>query len=80
MRRFDGTGPQGEGPLTGRGDGYCAVAKPDSGQPYGLAGIRQRPFGGGLGQIAGWALGFGRRGRGAGRGVRRSASRGRGCW
>ncbi|MCU0522849.1 MAG: DUF5320 domain-containing protein [Anaerolineae bacterium] len=76
MPRFDGTGPQGEGPLTGRGDGYCAVARPDQGQPYGLAGLRQRPFGGFLGRLAGWSLGLGRRGRGAGRG----AGRGRRRW
>jgi hypothetical protein len=25
MPRFDGTGPMGLGPLTGRGMGYCAV-------------------------------------------------------
>lgn len=24
MPRFDGTGPQGQGPMTGRGAGYCA--------------------------------------------------------
>jgi len=45
MPRFDGTGPQGEGPLTGRGDGYCAVRLPDEpGQPaYGYAGQQGRP-------------------------------------
>jgi len=25
MPRFDGTGPRGMGPMTGRGMGYCAV-------------------------------------------------------
>jgi len=25
MPRFDGTGPRGRGPMTGRGNGYCAV-------------------------------------------------------
>jgi hypothetical protein len=25
MPRFDGTGPMGQGPMTGRGMGYCAV-------------------------------------------------------
>jgi hypothetical protein len=25
MPRFDGTGPMGQGPMTGRGTGYCAV-------------------------------------------------------
>ena len=34
MPRFDGTGPMGQGPLTGRGMGYCAVPFSDSsGQP-----------------------------------------------
>jgi len=28
MPRFDGTGPKGRGPLTGRGMGYCAVRFP----------------------------------------------------
>jgi hypothetical protein len=31
MPRFDGTGPRGTGPLTGRGMGYCAI--PFSGAP-----------------------------------------------
>ena len=25
MPGFDGTGPRGEGPMTGRGEGYCAL-------------------------------------------------------
>jgi len=29
MPGFDGTGPRGAGPLTGRGEGYCAVQLPD---------------------------------------------------
>ncbi len=29
MPRFDGTGPRGEGPFTGRGEGYCVVRLPD---------------------------------------------------
>lgn len=28
MPGFDGTGPRGEGPMTGGGGGYCAVAAP----------------------------------------------------
>ena len=32
MPGFDGTGPMGMGPLTGRGMGFCAV--PYSGTPY----------------------------------------------
>ena len=44
MPRFDGTGPQGMGPMTGRGEGYCALVIPDSGQaPYGYAGLQGTP-------------------------------------
>lgn len=28
MPRFDGTGPGGQGPMTGRGNGYCAMRLP----------------------------------------------------
>ncbi len=61
MPRFDGTGPQGQGPLTGRGDGYCAVANPTGSRPYGVVGVGQRPFGGFLGRFASWVprLGLG---------------------
>lgn len=78
MPRLDGSGPQGQGPLTGRGDGYCAVADPAGRRPYGVAGVGQRPFGGFLGRLVGWVprLGPGRRGRGMGRG----GGRGRGRW
>ena len=81
MPRFDGTGPQGEGPLTGRGEGYCAVAQPQSGQPYGVAGLQGQPVRGGfLGRFTRW-FGLGRRGgrgRAAGRGMGRGGGRGRG--
>jgi hypothetical protein len=44
MPRFDGTGPQGMGPMTGRGEGYCALVIPESGQaPYGYAGLQGTP-------------------------------------
>jgi hypothetical protein len=44
MPRFDGTGPQGQGPMTGRGEGYCAVRIPESGEPpYGYAGQQGTP-------------------------------------
>ena len=42
MPAFDGTGPRGLGPMTGRGEGYCAVAFPSPGTgraPYGYAGV-----------------------------------------
>ena len=50
MPRIDGTGPQGAGPLTGRGLGPCG---------RGLARGRGGWFGRGLGLARG--LGFGRR-------------------
>jgi len=44
MPRFDGTGPQGQGPMTGRGEGYCAVEVPESGEvPVGYAGLQGTP-------------------------------------
>jgi len=44
MPRFDGTGPQGQGPMTGRGEGYCSLALPRSGQAsYGYAGLQGTP-------------------------------------
>jgi hypothetical protein len=44
MPRFDGTGPRGQGPMTGRGEGYCAVKIPESGEePYGYAGLQGTP-------------------------------------
>lgn len=78
MPGFDGLGPQGDGPMTGRGEGHCAVAQPRSGKPYGLAGIQGRPVRGGffgrLARVFGpRGLGRGRRagrGRGVGRGGR----------
>ncbi len=67
MPGFDGTGPWGEGPMTGRSLGVCA------GGPY-VAGYGRGPgFGGGRGfgrgRGPGWGRGFGRgRGPGWGRG------------
>ena len=46
MARLDGTGPRGAGPLTGRGEGYCAVQLPDPGTGQagtGFAGLAGRP-------------------------------------
>ncbi len=67
----DGTGPRGEGPMTGRGQGYCAV---DFAQPPGAV----RSYGGRLFRwsrpLASLGRAFGR-GRGAGRG--RGGGRGR---
>jgi hypothetical protein len=44
MPRFDGTGPRGEGPFTGHGEGYCAVRRPDGDEAaVGFAGRQGRP-------------------------------------
>lgn len=49
MPGFDGTGPMGQGPLTGRQMGYCAGAR----------GTAYRGFGRGLGRGFGRGLGRG---------------------
>ena len=65
MPRGNGTGPNGSGPKTGRGAGYCAG--------NGLPGYASSNFGRGIGRGAGFGqgrgFGFGR-GRGAGLGFR----------
>ena len=46
MPRYDGTGPRGEGPFTGRGEGYCAIRwrKPAPGTAVvGFAGLQGAP-------------------------------------
>ncbi len=82
MPRFDGTGPQGRGPMTGRGEGYCATVVPESGQaPYGYAGLQGTPVRGS--RFTRWsrpATWLGRtfgRGRGQGAGARGRGRRGR---
>lgn len=57
MPRFDGTGPLGQGPLTGGGFGYCIGTQPYYGRSpiWGLGG-RARLWGG--------SRGFGYGGRG----------------
>lgn len=60
MPRGDGTGPLSQGPLTGRGFGFCSGG---AGVGYG------RGFGYGLGRGSGFRCGFGMgAGRGFGRG------------
>jgi hypothetical protein len=85
MPRFDGTGPQGLGPMTGRGEGYCALVVPESGQaPYGYVGAQGTPVRLGPAAVrptigarfARWLRPAARRGLGRGRG--RSARRGQG--
>jgi len=72
MPGFDGTGPRGEGPMTGRGEGNCAIRLPDpqSGQvPYGYIGRTGVPVRLGLGARLGRGMlrGWGRRRGGRGR-------------
>lgn len=44
MPRFDGTGPGGGGPMTGRGEGYCVVQLPEPNRPAcGYAGLEGAP-------------------------------------
>ena len=46
MPGFDGTGPRGLGPMTGRGEGYCAFTLPEpgtEGTSYGYAGLAGIP-------------------------------------
>jgi hypothetical protein len=52
MPRGDGTGPMGQGPMTGRGLGYCAG--------YPNPGFMQPVPGFGRGFGRGWGRGFGR--------------------
>ena len=47
MPGFDGTGPRGQGPMTGGGRGYCAVPVGGSGRQPGRGGFGGR--GGGRG-------------------------------
>ena len=61
MPGFDGTGPRGEGPMTGGARGYCNPGYAGYGTAYG------RGYGRGRGFRAGFGPGFGR-GRGYGRG------------
>jgi len=86
--RFDGTGPQGQGPMTGRGEGYCAVRLPDEPeQPaYGYAGLQGTPVQTGSpavrptfgARLARWLRPAAWSGRAFGRGRGRGAGRGRG--
>lgn len=62
MPGFDGTGPLGQGSLTGRGMGYCAGGPyPYAREVYGV-GRGGIPWGGGRGRA--WGGGRGRFGRG----------------
>jgi hypothetical protein len=71
MPGFDGTGPRGDGPMTGGGFGYCGTPGYRGSYGYGNAPYRGlgrggRPWGGGRG----FGYGGGRRRGGRGRGFR----------
>ena len=76
MPRFDGTGPQGQGPMTGRGQGYCILPyekvprTPPPSQGYGRGYGQGYGQGYGPGYGPGYGLGYGF-GRGPGRGLGR---------
>jgi hypothetical protein len=78
MPGFDGSGPGGQGPMTGRGMGYCAVPAHGAGQqPMGQQGLPARPIGPWYRGVPGRGLGLGRgRGRGGGRDRGRGGRRG----
>lgn len=69
MPNYDGTGPNGNGPMTGRGDGPCNTGYGrGAGQGFGAGRGLGRGFGRGMGR--GRRLGLGRgMGRGYGMGV-----------
>jgi len=70
MPRGDGTGPQGQGPQTGRGTGKCG---PESRTP---APQKQGGMGTGQGRGAGRGAGRGK-GQGTGRGGGQGSGKGR---
>jgi len=47
MPGFDGTGPLGQGPMTGRGQGFCVLANSgeNPGEAKGIAGLQSMPVG-----------------------------------
>lgn len=55
MPRFDGTGPQGQGPRTGGGRGRCGVSTDQSTTNSGIRGVARggRPRGDGMGRCFG---------------------------
>ncbi len=58
MPGFDGTGPMGGGPMTGRGMGFCAGRQPAGARRFAGRG-RGFGFGRGWGGGFGWGRGFG---------------------
>ena len=61
MPAFDGTGPQGQGPMTGKGSGYCVVRLPDQpAQPApwpGQAPLGSEPTQCATGRVTDWSGG-----------------------
>jgi len=47
MPGFDGTGPRGKGPMTGKAQGYCLLNIPDDAAEAktGFAGLQGKPIG-----------------------------------
>lgn len=79
MPRFDGTGPQGGGPMTGRGEGYCVLELPKPDRPArGYAGLQGTPVRGG--KAATHATPRRSRWLAIGRGRGRAARRGHSRW
>ena len=72
MPRGDRTGPNGKGPLTGRGMGPCVTNDSTSAVPRGTGLGAGRGLGLGRGAGAGQGAGLG---RGAGRGIGRRGRR-----
>jgi hypothetical protein len=72
MPAFDGTGPRGGGPMTGRGRGFCSTTRSAYGpqQNWGSS-YRGSSYGRGFGRGPGFRRGFG-----AGMGWGRGSSRG----
>jgi hypothetical protein len=65
MPGFDGTGPQGQGPMTGGARGFCnpySAYRPVYGGGYGMGRGFRGGFGGGFGRGRGYGRGFGWRG------------------
>lgn len=51
MPKFDGTGPNGEGPMTGRGMGYCVIPLSTQEEELGYLKKRAEAIRGELNQI-----------------------------
>ncbi len=76
MPGFDGTGPLGQGPMTGRGMGYCGGHRPTGVYPEAVVAY-QAPYYWGRGIRGRFGRGFG---RGLGRGMGRRGRLGRRFW